>query len=205
MSANLASVFTHFSSRLNNIGSLVVAGGAVRDTLMFKSPKDFDLFLLDIPSKDFKAKKELIVKAIADLEIVHGLEWHKSEPFLCVTVKWNGVEVQLLANPAPDAETLIASFDWNVCLFAFNGNFVNKEKIENIGEDKDLVLNTVTFPLSTLRRGFRFSERFKMRLKRETIVDLARRIVSYADSKMEVGAIGNEPDMPSLEANTLIA
>lgn len=205
MSATLRDVFDHFSNRLSSIGSMCVAGGAVRDTLMDRSPKDFDLFLLDIPSGNFNDKRRVITEAVAGLEIVKGLEWHQSEPFLCTTVKWNGVEVQLLANPAPDVEALIATFDWNVCLFAFNGNFVNREKVENIGQGKDLVLQTCTFPLSTLRRGFRFSERFKMRLKRETIVDLSRKIVSYADSKMDIGAVGNEPDMPSLEANTLIA
>lgn len=67
----------------------------------------------------------------------------------------------------------------------------------NIGEI------TASNAAEALRRGFRFSERFLMKLSRETVERLCREIIRYADEHMHSGPVGNTPDMRSLAANKL--
>jgi len=174
----LIEIHSRLKERLGDLGDVCIAGGAVRDTLMDATPKDYDLFVLHDSGTKFETIKTEIRNRISDLsEIAPVVEWHKSEPFLVATVDYQGVEVQILANPAPSMHALIETFDWNVCLFGFDGAFVTLEDVANIGPGKELRLNKVTYPLSTLRRGFRFSERFLMKLGRGDIKLLCEQIV----------------------------
>lgn len=201
----LETVYAEFNARLSPFGRVVIAGGAVRDTLLGKSPKDWDIFCLPQGRWDFNAVKAGVLPVLADLSKVKPVvDWHNSEPYLVATVKWNEAEVQVLVNPSQTTEKLIGTFDWNVCLFGFDGDYFNGEALDNIGVGKSLRLQKVTFPLSTLRRGFRFSERFKMKLERDDLLALCRKIVSNADAKNDVSPQGNEPDMPALAANALV-
>lgn len=200
MNSTMVETFQFFQQRFDTM-PMALAGGCVRDHLMKRGAKDFDLFLLGISSEHFNPTRERVEKSIADLEIIHPIEWHQSEPYLCVTIRWRGRTVQILANPAESKEELVDTFDWNVCRFAYDGQLLQLENIENISEGKELKLHKVSFPLSTLRRGFRFSERFKMKMSRETVVQLSRQIVTNFDRKLHKGpAMTNEPDRKSLEA-----
>lgn len=169
----LADVLREFSDRLGRFGPVVIAGGAVRDTLLGNAPKDYDVFVL---GTEFKVLSEDAAKALAGLEQIVPLEFHKSEPFLVAMVRWNGCDVQVMSTPHTTVDELLASFDWNVCLFAYDGTYVQREDTANIRQGGALRLRKVTFPLSTLRRGFRFSERFGMEFKREDIVTLCERV-----------------------------
>lgn len=158
-------IYNEFNTRLNKFGKVVIAGGAVRDHLLGKKPKDYDIFVLYSSAWDFDKAKEEISPILSDLiQVEPSVEWHRSEPYLVATVKWNDLEIQVMVSPMQTKEELVGSFDWNICLFAYDGEFFCGEKIEEIESGKELKLNTVTFPLSTMRRGFRFSERFKMKL-----------------------------------------
>jgi len=191
----LEDVYAEFQKRLSDFGHVVIAGGAVRDTLMGLSPKDWDVFVLQNGVGFDEIKKE-ISKRISDLTPVPPkVEWHNSEPYLVATIQWNGEQVQILVNPAQSVDDLISTFDWNVCLFAYDGAFHCKESIENIGHGKSIKLNSVTFPASTLRRGYRFSERFLMQLDIETVVRLCRMIVAKADVKNNVGLADDGPSL----------
>lgn len=202
---DLQTVYSEFNQRLSSLGRVVIAGGAVRDTLLGKPPKDWDIFVLPGGAFDYERGKALTVQALQDLtKVTPVVDWHGSEPYLVATVKWNEAEVQVLVNPAKDKAALVGTFDWSVCLFAYDGEYLHGEPLENIAAGKSLRLQTVTFPMSTLRRGYRFSERFKMKLEQKDVVDLCRQVISKADAKNDVGPTGNEPDMPSLAANVLV-
>jgi hypothetical protein len=203
---NCIDVIKAFEPRVGGLGTLCVAGGAVRDELMNRTPKDFDLFLLYPGEFEFKKLKEELQPRLKGLAInTPSVEWHRSEPYLVADVKLDGVDVQVLVNPAASPLALVQTFDWNVCLFARTEDEVIKlTELDEIASGKELRLNRVTFPLSTLRRGFRFSERFKMKLRKEDVVSLSRMIVANADAKKDKKPNGNEPDMPSLAANTLV-
>jgi len=207
----LFEIYNEFSKRLGEFGDIYLAGGCVRDHLMSRKAKDFDLFILNnILFNDFEKTKDKILEKLKDLPVVPSLvSWHKSEPYLVITVKYKGVEVQILLNPSFNVLELLSTFDWNVCLFAYGlsygkEQFITQEIIENIGEGKELKLNKITFPLSTLRRGFRFSERFLMKLRKEDILSLCSQIVEKSKTGRDIGPEGNEPDMESLEKNVLV-
>ena len=199
MSVTVASIYGHFSERLAGLGRLVIAGGSVRDHLMGRTAKDFDLFLLGRGADEDSMRA--VSERLAPMDQVSPLEWHKSEPYLVSTVKHEGVDVQVMVNPAESLDALLDTFDWNVALFGYDGEVHARESIDNIAPGKDLRLQRVTFPLSTLRRGFRFSERFKMRLRREDALELCRLVV---EKKATPGPNGAEPDMPALAANLLV-
>lgn len=202
----IESVWTEFNSRLADFGSVVLAGGAVRDSLLGRVAKDFDVFILQGKDFDFDKAVAEIPEVLSDLAAIPPeVEWHNSEPFLVATVEWQGAQVQILANPASTLDTLLDAFDWNVCLFGFDGEQITqREQIENIKRGEELRLQAVTFPLSTLRRGFRFSERFKMKFKYEDVVALCAKILENDKKNNAKGPSGNEPDMGALAANTLI-
>lgn len=194
----LAEVHGEFSSRLSEFGTVTIAGGAVRDSLLGKMPKDFDVFILQGEKFDLEKCRPAIISVLSDLsEVKPKVDWHKSEPYLAATVLWRGQEIQVLCNPAPTLADLIGTFDWSVCLFGFDGkDYFRGEPLENIGPGKELRLQRVTFPVSTLRRGFRFSERFLMKLRRDDLATICRMILEkHAPA---------EPDMPALAANNLV-
>lgn len=161
---SVADVFDEFSRRC---GRVCIAGGSVRDELMGLEPKDFDVFVFD----------EILPIQFDGLEVIEVPEWHKSEPFLVGNFRWRGAWIQVMRTDMPDVEALVDSFDWNVCMFAYDGTTTAQTDIDEIGEGKTLRLHKVTFPLATLRRGFRFSERFKMKLERDDISHLCAQVV----------------------------
>jgi hypothetical protein len=200
-------IYKEFSSRLSEFGDCYLAGGCVRDYLRNKEAKDYDFFILNHNLwENFEESKQKILAKLIDLPISKSLvEWHKSEPYLVVSCEYDGVEIQILLNPAKTVDELLDTFDWNTCLFAYGkGGITQKEFIQNIGPGKELKLNKVTFPLSTLRRGFRFSERFLMKIRREDINLLCGKILENSVKNNDIGPNGNEPDMSSLNKNILV-
>ena len=174
----LEAVLEVMSKRLGCIGTPVIAGGAVRDVLLGREPKDYDLFLLGRgPSRE--ASEEVSAR-LSDMDHVKPLDWHKSEPFLVDTVRVGASEVQVMLTPETTMDALIQTFDWNICLFGYDGSVRAAEDISNIAPGKPLRLQRVTFPLSTLRRGFRFSERFQMIFLQPDIVALCAQVAAKA-------------------------
>jgi tRNA nucleotidyltransferase/poly(A) polymerase len=81
----LDGIYRDFAERLDGLGTLVCAGGAVRDYLRAKPAKDYDLFLLGRTLDDELAKR--IKERLSTLEELKPLEFHKSEPYLVSTVR----------------------------------------------------------------------------------------------------------------------
>lgn len=181
---DLKSVWEEMNELLYPFGDVVIGGGAVRDCMMSRQPKDYDIFILNTAGiETFSSVREKVKVATEKMPKVEiKYEWHKSEPFLIESIVTPYGEVQIMARDIKTQEELIDTFDWNVSRFSFGRNgFVNGECVSNIGHGKDLVLHRVTYPLSTLRRGYRFSERFTMRFK-------------YDDVKQLCGLISNPPE-----------
>lgn len=164
-----------FAKRLGHLGRVVVAGGAVRDTLRNETPKDYDVFVLNtdgLPTGTFGA-------ALEGLEPVALLDFHNSEPFLQGTYKVGAAVVRVMATPHQTVDALLDSFDWNVSRFAYDGADVTDLcPVSEIGHGKPLVLHKITFPASSLRRGYRFSERFQMVFHPDDVVRLCEAVVA---------------------------
>lgn len=177
----LHGIWSDFSRRLGHLGAVVIAGGSVRDSLLSRQPKDYDVFVLgsgDGDGLDFSTP-------LSDLPVIDGLEWHKSEPFLQGTFKYGVGVAQVMATPHKTASDLVDSFDWNVSRFAYDGvsTIAMCDAVSDIAPGRPLRLHKVTFPASTLRRGYRFSERFQMVLDPADVVTLCRAVIAAADAK----------------------
>lgn len=150
-------------------GPCVVAGGCIRDTLMGNTPKDYDVFV-------FNNAQPIPDQAFNGLEIIKSPEWHKSEPHLQSTFRFEGVIVQVMASECTSLESLVATFDWNVSAFGYSQHRKDPVyaigNVKDIGSTKKLKLLCCTYPVSTLRRGFRFSERFGMSFDTSELAEL---------------------------------
>src|SRR5690606_1748417 len=167
-------VFAEFHRRLSHIGQVVIAGGAVRDWLMGREPKDYDVFVLGAPNQP-----EPFERALADLEPVTTLDFHKSEPFLQGTFRFGECIVQVMATPHTNVIAVRDEFDWHVCNHAYDASGVTDGgPVESIRPGESLRLHGVTFTVATLRRGFRFSERLSIRLEYAHIRRLCEAVVT---------------------------
>lgn len=156
----MAKVLDEFRQRIPG-ASVVIAGGAARDAQIGRVPKDFDVFALGTSAEALTGAARL-----SDLERVESnLEWHKSEPGLVATVRWREVEVQVIASACASLPDLLDTFDWSVSLYGFDGAIVAHPLAALPVHGEHLKLNRVTYPYSTMRRGYRFSERYGMRLR----------------------------------------
>jgi len=156
---------------------VVAAGGCIRDVAIGATPKDYDIFILGHLDPD-SAREEVCRKLEDSGFVATDPTHHSSEPFLAGTFIVGGLTVQVMASKYSTIEELIDSFDWNVSRYGWDGERVLGESILNIARGKPLLLHKVTFPLATLRRGFRFSERFGMTLSVESVIEISKMIIN---------------------------
>jgi hypothetical protein len=171
----LQDIWTAFNDILGVMGDVYICGGAVRDSLRGVEPKDYDVYIINAKGSHWNDISNEIKKKLVNYPKVKAkFDWHKSEPFLVDTISYDGSEIQImLRGDAHNVDELVDSFDWNVALFAYGINGVYKHKnavdLADIDNGGELKLNKITYPYSTLRRGYRFSERFLMKLETSTV------------------------------------
>jgi hypothetical protein len=180
----LVEVYDFVASKLGNLGDIYIAGGAVRDTLVNKKPKDYDLYILGNPQEILMVPNEL-----AD-HCKHNLKWdvfnpkpedaknYAAHPLVNVRMD-KETEIQIMYRNYSTAGQLIDEFDWDICQFAFNPviGVVNRRSPATIKKGEELKLNKITFATGNLRRGYRFSERFEMTMRTEDIIKLCQSIL----------------------------
>jgi len=197
--SQLEEIYSVFQPILASLGQLVIAGGAVRDTLMGRTPKDYDLFILTTKREGifedvkFQLGEALRLNNLSSVDC--KIEWHKSEPYLIDSVKYKGAELQIMVSFAKDIYELVDGFDWNVSLFGYGylpkDNKVGFHTLMDVNKIKVgeyLELHKLTYPYSSLRRGYRFSERFIMRINGETIRQICAAIMELEKKKLEAMA-----------------
>lgn len=173
----LAAVYTEFESRLGHLGKVVIAGGAVRDYLLERTPKDFDVFVLtDAVCDELKAAA---LSNLEDLDQPTDPKWNYglSDGF-SGTYIWRGAYVQVMFVDFQSTEELLASFDWNITRYAFDGEIMTEEPIFYNTDGKaylrDLILTSgyIRWPRSSMRRGLDFAKRYRLRLRRNDLLRL---------------------------------
>ncbi len=178
----------------------IIAGGAVRDIMLNVKPKDIDIFFLGLDWS--KVIKKEFVDKLKSKEIYYeiatsNLPWHKYERYLLLTIIWKtcqelkDIEIQFCGFPVNNLEDLLKTFDWEICLFGYsNGivtttqeslNLINKIQSYKKG-DKDykppkMKLYNVQFPISNLRRGFKFENRYPIKLDYNAILKLCANVL----------------------------
>jgi hypothetical protein len=155
-----------------------IAGGAVRDTLLGRLPKDIDVFIFNCNYEN-ASLDSIPVEALRGL--VHPGTISR-RPFYSEEVQCDGdpVTLQLMYTPEKDIKSLLNSFDWNICQVAIEPDGTLHDPvgiIDLVEKEKLLRLHKVTNPFSNMRRGYRFSERYGMRISTWDLVTLAKAMI----------------------------
>jgi hypothetical protein len=182
--AKLDQILQEFHRRFNHdYYKPVIAGGAVRDALLGEPPVDYDVFILGV---DMQYAHE-IERYISDLTTVKHVRYDVPS-WSCRLLD---EKVDVIPTADMSIEHLFDTFDWNVSMFAWDGSLHQRMHHRNIRPGELLVLNEKAAqihgfsrlgPTNSLRRGFRFADRFGMILDQETIVRLCRMIVEQHDA-----------------------
>ena len=168
--------------RLGHIGHVVIAGGAVRDAMLDRPAKDYDVFLLAPHMVD----KAMAVTAM-NTDYVRAPNGAQYGLTMDMVGAWviDGHVVQVMFSDYRTLHALLGSFDWNISQFG-----IGAEGIVRVGQlpkqGDTLVLKNWRWPFSTLCRGVKFSKRFGMRLRALDVDVLAHAIsvrayVGYSD------------------------
>ena len=146
-----------------------LAGGSVRDILMEGVPKDYDIFVPGLAELE-PEEIDILFYGLQKVALRGG---HSYEPFLKAQFNLWGNMVQVMSTEKESMEDLIDDFDWNVSRFAYDGEqILQGMQIEDIARGRELQLHKMTYPISTLRRGYRFSERWGMFIADDTLLQV---------------------------------
>lgn len=149
-----------------------IAGGAIRDALLGKDPKDIDLFVLG-PGPEFD-----MLSMLDGLDVQEHPELDKYENSSLKAVfdsQYTAAPVQVCWHPEMETpQELLKTFDWNICLFVYDGFKVYRgDSIAYKRNVNSLELNDFHEPyIATLRRGFRFQERYGINMPIDTLEKL---------------------------------
>jgi hypothetical protein len=212
----LKSVYHHFKEHLGALGDIYIAGGACRDTLCGREPKDYDIFILNPKNnadqiiKVWHAEQKRNNK-VEDTRIV-GLKSEGSTNKSCAQFRWNGLEIQIIIKPYKTVEELLAKFDTNVCMFAYGvvshtikkswfgivppekEDYINLSGLDISSIEKKLALLTVNYidpehPFYNLGRLFYLREKLHLDVEESElykIIDIIGR-KRYGDKAVDAG------------------
>jgi len=184
-----------------------IGGGAVRDFLLGRMPKDIDVFFMGADwttdaREDFE--KRLQATGLSYRVDIGALPWHKYERYLLLSILWNkqqsneggDLSIQFMGFPWNNITDLLRTFDWEICLFGYQrgGRIITTQRaldlIEGIKKysladplsnakyiPPKMRLCNVQFPISNLRRGFKFEARYPIKLEYESIIKLCSEVL----------------------------
>jgi hypothetical protein len=126
-----------------------------------------------------------------------NLPWQSYERYLLLSIIWQHMtsmknyEIQFMGFPTNSLENLIKTFDWEICVFAYREgiitttksamNLIEKIKSHDPSDEKYrppiMKHLNVQFPISNLRRGFKFESRYPIKLEYESILKLCSEVL----------------------------
>lgn len=183
----------------------VIAGGAIRDALLGRIPKDIDIFILGLP--EMSEEREILYDKLASLyepENKNYLGPVLTENFIPDTSisenidpQEQGVKIQVMFSEYKTIEELIKSFDWNISWIGMNkdGLIHDPCDLANTINAVPLTLLNITNPFSNLRRGYRFSERYGTQIDAASLLTLVTK-VKDALEKSGKNTVGNLDPIP---------
>ena len=163
-----------------------VAGGSMRTLIVDEEVCDFDMFfesgqLVD----DVRDKLE-----VAGYELV--FECPEGKLFTYAFIKDDGskIKVQLILETMGSPESVIDTFDFTACCAAYDGTtlFLNPRFVRDV-KKKSLELHTLTFPVATLKRMIKYSN------KGYNVNEAARSIVDTIQTVLLGGGFFDDDDL----------
>jgi hypothetical protein len=190
---------------------VVLAGGCIRDMWLEGEAliRDIDAWVLDVRESEVQTLDQMLGDAYREVvEVptpelnnaraaetarsgdypVHGQPFHV--PRMNMYLPWITKPVQLMYTPEVSLRALIDKFDFHACSFGFDGETVISEGASDF-EKHALSLNpqnALRSARSTLRRGFRFEDKFRgtphyLKFPNDLILALASMLVLNGESE----------------------
>ena len=174
-------------------GNVVIAGGAVRDELIGRIPKDYDIFILGnrrstVVDNAIRNQLSSFTGIPATLTVDSNSNTYAASRLPVGTWLYEGAKIQVMLSRQYSATNLTETFDWNVCKYAYFGDAYSILNTSGIPDGESLRGRELVpgylenNPLLHLRRGFRFAERYGMILPSTVLERLCREVVAYTDS-----------------------
>ena len=176
--------------------TVVIAGGAVRDHLLGRKPRDYDVFILTgkmgstSVAKVMKDARNWVLVQSATLVptgVAHAhfaTTKYGAAPILTPIAEFYfwGHKVQIMCSPVADTKHLLETFDYDICkLFYPNTKHSGKyEVVAKIKAHGTLILTspTVADPAFTLSRGMEFAQRYGMKMSPTSMKQLCTAVVN---------------------------
>ena len=174
--------------------TVVIAGGAVRDHLLGRKPRDYDVFILTGKlgatslAKVVKDARTVVVKLNVGESVGHvgfpaGGKYGATHALTPIAefYFW-GHKVQVMCSPVADTKHLLETFDYNICkLFYPNTKHSGEYSlVANIKAHGKLVFtqSTTADPMFTLTRGMEFARRYGMTMHSASVKQLCAAVVN---------------------------
>ena len=178
--------------------TVVIAGGAVRDHLLGRKPRDYDVFILTgkmgstSVAKVVKDTRNWVLVQNAHAGSTDGVAYvhfpttnkYGSAPVLTPIAEFYfwGHKVQVMCSPVADTKHLLETFDYNICRLFYPNTKHSSEYsvVANIKAHGTLVLtaSAVTDPMFTLSRGMEFAQRYGMKMYPASMKQLCAAVVN---------------------------
>lgn len=160
--------------------STVIAGGAVRDALLEREPKDIDIFVLGHRPEIYWGRRGRLDFDDCKFELRgENVDYGEGSIVLGDGETSDGIPFQVMTDESPNVETLLDRFDWNICQFAMTkSGLVTSHSVTDLLPGRPLILlpyglgrnetklSSKAYKAGrTLDRGKEFSERYNMILR----------------------------------------
>ncbi len=148
-----------------------IAGGAIRDMVLGRRPKDIDVFLLVYLEQVLHTPESLKLE-LPPLETLPLPLEYEGRSLLNSYQLGSEMPLQLMVANCLTQEDLLPQFDWNITQFAYTleGGLYQGIEIKTPGMLVDIPLKLINYdrePIAVLRRGFRFQERYGMAFNKD--------------------------------------
>ena len=170
-----------------------IAGGAIRDYFMGKPIKtDHDMFFPN--EEEFRKTYEFFLSKGAEIK------WESDNG---VKLKFDGRIYDLVKKFFPDPQSTIDAFDFTVSMFAVDTERVYHGETSFIDLAKrQLMINKITYPASTMSRAFRYYKKgFNMCLGEMSKVVISIQDLPKPEPKKEDNSANDGEDDPEKESS----
>lgn len=163
---------------------IYIAGGAIRDALLGRQPKDVDIFICT----DYIYERSAIIKALSgfnEIQILPNYYHDETHEYSNIDLLINGKKIQLMNDCVNNTlPSLISRFDYNICQYGYykcSDEVITTEgakvlmsalqvmevsPLDFLDPNKypELQLCNVTDHIRSLKRGAIFEYRYKVKL-----------------------------------------
>lgn len=148
-----------------------IAGGAVRDEINGYTPRDYDVFVMRTPLPDppqgmidYLKNRLIQARAYEKIQGLHG--WHPTYVGVgpLAVFKYKEAVVQVMYHEVDTINDLLASFDWNICQFAYDGETIITPPGPFFTVQTPLLRVKIVNPILSFIRGMNFTRRYGVKI-----------------------------------------